>query len=62
MAVVTALSSHLEAAVDQRVSEHVTTEAGYSGTTAAKVVGITYRQLDYWARTSLVRQIGRAHV
>ena len=41
--------------MDHRVSEHVTTEAGYSGTTAAKVVGITYRQLDYWARTSLVR-------
>ena len=24
---------------------------GFSGTQAAKVVGITYRQLDYWART-----------
>ena len=31
------------------------TEAGYSGTQAAKIVGITYRQLDYWARTDLVR-------
>jgi DNA-binding transcriptional MerR regulator len=30
-------------------------EVGYSGTQAAKVVGITYRQLDYWARTDLVR-------
>ena len=30
-------------------------EAGYSGTAAAQVVGITYRQLDYWARTHLVR-------
>lgn len=30
-------------------------EIGYSGTQAAKVVGITYRQLDYWARTDLVR-------
>jgi DNA-binding transcriptional MerR regulator len=29
--------------------------AGYSGTTAAKIVGISYRQLDYWARTDLVR-------
>ena len=28
---------------------------GYSGTQAANVVGITYRQLDYWARTDLVR-------
>ena len=31
------------------------TEAGFSGTQAAKIVGITYRQLDYWARTDLVR-------
>jgi DNA-binding transcriptional MerR regulator len=30
-------------------------EAGYSGTLAAKLVGISYRQLDYWARTDLVR-------
>jgi DNA-binding transcriptional MerR regulator len=30
-------------------------ETGYSGTQAASVVGITYRQLDYWARTDLVR-------
>ena len=30
-------------------------EQGYSGTQAAKVVGISYRQLDYWARTDLVR-------
>lgn len=28
---------------------------GYSGKQAAEVVGITYRQLDYWARTDLVR-------
>lgn len=28
---------------------------GYSGNQAAIVVGITYRQLDYWARTDLVR-------
>ena len=30
-------------------------EYGYSGTQAAKVVGISYRQLDYWARTDLIR-------
>jgi DNA-binding transcriptional MerR regulator len=30
-------------------------EQGYSGTQAAQIVGITYRQLDYWARTDLVR-------
>ena len=28
---------------------------GYSGARAAEIVGITYRQLDYWARTDLVR-------
>lgn len=28
---------------------------GFSGTQAADVVGISYRQLDYWARTNLVR-------
>jgi DNA-binding transcriptional MerR regulator len=30
-------------------------EHGYSGSEAARIVGITYRQLDYWARTDLVR-------
>jgi len=29
-------------------------EVGYRGPVAAGVVGITYRQLDYWARTALV--------
>jgi len=28
---------------------------GYSGQRTAEIVGITYRQLDYWARTDLVR-------
>ena len=28
---------------------------GFSGTRAAAIVGISYRQLDYWARTDLVR-------
>lgn len=28
---------------------------GYSGKQAAEVVGISYRQLDYWARTDLIR-------
>ena len=31
------------------------TETTYSGRKAADIVGITYRQLDYWARTNLVR-------
>lgn len=29
-------------------------EVGYRGMTAATAIGITYRQLDYWARTGLV--------
>lgn len=41
------------------MSEQVITDAsgeiGFSGTRAANVVGISYRQLDYWARTDLVR-------
>ena len=27
---------------------------GYRGTVASKVAGITYRQLDYWARKQIV--------
>jgi DNA-binding transcriptional MerR regulator len=30
-------------------------QVGYSGTKAASIVGISYRQLDYWARTDLIR-------
>jgi hypothetical protein len=29
------------------------TDQGFSGKRTAQVVGITYRQLDYWARTDL---------
>ncbi len=29
-------------------------DEGYRGPTACRVAGITYRQLDYWARTGLV--------
>jgi DNA-binding transcriptional MerR regulator len=28
---------------------------GFSGKRAAEIVGISYRQLDYWARTDLIR-------
>jgi DNA-binding transcriptional MerR regulator len=31
------------------------TEAGYRGPQVCSIVGITYRQLDYWARTDLIR-------
>jgi DNA-binding transcriptional MerR regulator len=30
-------------------------EEGFSGRRTAEIVGISYRQLDYWARTDLVR-------
>ena len=33
----------------------VPTEAGFRGTQVCALVGITYRQLDYWARTGLLR-------
>ena len=30
-------------------------DPGYHGALTARIVGITYRQLDYWARTDLIR-------
>lgn len=33
----------------------VTSPGGFSGTQTAKIAGISYRQLDYWARTDLIR-------
>ena len=30
-------------------------EEGYRGPQVCKIVGITYRQLDYWSRTGLIR-------
>ena len=41
----------------KRIEHYVTShdlEIGYRGATACSAAGITYRQLDYWARTSLV--------
>ena len=35
-------------------------ELGYRGPTACAAAGITYRQLDYWARTALVEPSVRA--
>ncbi|HVF12501.1 MAG TPA: MerR family transcriptional regulator [Actinomycetota bacterium] len=32
----------------------LTTDTGFRGPQVCKIVGITYRQLDYWARTGLV--------
>ena len=44
-------TSHDPEAIDAGLAD----EIGFSGTRTAKVVGITYRQLDYWARTDLIR-------
>ncbi|HEY2552941.1 MAG TPA: MerR family transcriptional regulator [Streptosporangiaceae bacterium] len=35
-------------------------DVGYRGPTACQAAGITYRQLDYWARTGLVEPTVRA--
>jgi DNA-binding transcriptional MerR regulator len=37
------------------MAEPVMGNEGYRGPQVCKIVGITYRQLDYWARTDLVR-------
>ena len=45
-------------AADKELSQMTTpaeAEMGFTGRRAAQIVGITYRQLDYWARTDLVR-------
>jgi DNA-binding transcriptional MerR regulator len=42
------------AAAPPSVVSQVTID-GFSGKRTAEIVGITYRQLDYWARTDLVR-------
>jgi DNA-binding transcriptional MerR regulator len=35
--------------------EHAAVDDGFRGPQVCTIVGITYRQLDYWARTDLVR-------
>lgn len=39
---------------DQQVAPSEDASAGYRGVTACNAAGISYRQLDYWARTGLV--------
>ena len=36
------------------MSEHTQPNAGYRAPQVCSLVGITYRQLDYWARTGLI--------
>jgi DNA-binding transcriptional MerR regulator len=45
----------LEAVMVEVDDAPVAEQIGYSGTQTAHVVGISYRQLDYWARTDLIR-------
>jgi len=40
--------------MDQELTGQEQTEIGYRGATACAAAGITYRHLDYWARTGLV--------
>jgi DNA-binding transcriptional MerR regulator len=40
--------------MSEKVSSSEMAEVGYRGATACVAAGITYRQLDYWARTGLV--------
>ncbi len=40
---------------DADIDPQLAKDLGFSGTQTAKVVGISYRQLDYWARTDLIR-------
>jgi DNA-binding transcriptional MerR regulator len=40
---------------DPGASDFAGEEVGYGGPQVCSIVGITYRQLDYWARTDLLR-------
>lgn len=48
--------SHLGSLTDiDEIPTMSSMETGFSGKSTAEIVGITYRQLDYWARTDLIR-------
>jgi DNA-binding transcriptional MerR regulator len=57
MAGKTARTSQLPDRIEQGVLAPETgwEEVGYGGPQVCSIVGITYRQLDYWARTDLLR-------
>ena len=44
----------LGAGVFADMHEFTDSTRGWRGPVACEIVGITYRQLDYWARTNLV--------
>ena len=50
----TLAADRLGSAPDPRGTDAATAEIGYRGPAACAAAGITYRQLDYWARTGLV--------
>ncbi|MHB8670548.1 MAG: MerR family transcriptional regulator [Acidimicrobiales bacterium] len=51
-----------QTAVEQEALWGDGTDDGYRGPQVCKIVGITYRQLDYWARTDLIRpSVADAH-
>ncbi|MFD0704968.1 MerR family transcriptional regulator [Alloscardovia venturai] len=50
----TDLSAHSAVQGELFTVENDATEIGYRGVIASKVAGITYRQLDYWARKHIV--------
>lgn len=45
---------------DEDLPSHDASIVGYRGPTACRAAGITYRQLDYWARTGLVEPTVRS--
>ncbi|MBK5287688.1 MAG: MerR family transcriptional regulator [Acidimicrobiia bacterium] len=49
------LPPRIEQGVLTEGGEWVGHETGFSGPEVCKIVGISYRQLDYWARTDLLR-------
>ena len=54
------ISGEVEGAEGSEGSGSQSAEIGYRGPTACSAAGITYRQLDYWARTGLVEPSVRA--
>lgn len=55
--------SHAERVIADRIARAAgQRKDGYRGPQVCKIVGITYRQLDYWARTNLIRpSVADAH-
>ena len=49
------LPPRVEQGVLTEGGEWIGHETGFSGPEVCKIVGISYRQLDYWARTDLLR-------